>query len=233
MESSNDDKSSLKWLEKVIAGKKPKNLDHSEWVELDKKELAHINDFVSLLIDIKNIEVQIDHEDQTMLLLFSLPFSYNSFKETLICGRDKLSFEEAKGNLLRKYKINNEFGLDSSSGYIKADCYIVQNKNWRATERNKNEVADANMAEDKGDNLLLVTMSERFKSMSEWILDSWWSFHIFPNRDWFSTYSLVESGVVRMRNGSHSKIIDFGIVSIKMYDGIIKTLLDVRHVPGL
>ncbi|MBA0767397.1 hypothetical protein Gotri_016284 [Gossypium trilobum] len=48
-----------------------------------------------------------------MLLLCSLPSSYKSFRETMIYGRDKLSFEDVKGHLLSKYKLDNEFGLDS------------------------------------------------------------------------------------------------------------------------
>ncbi|MBA0853727.1 hypothetical protein Goshw_021349 [Gossypium schwendimanii] len=50
-----------------------------------------------------------------MLLLCSLPHSYKSFKETLIYGRDKLSFEDVKGHLLSRDKPNNEFGLDSKT----------------------------------------------------------------------------------------------------------------------
>ncbi|MBA0660753.1 hypothetical protein Goklo_012723, partial [Gossypium klotzschianum] len=61
----------------------------------------------------KNVEVQIDDEDQAMLLLCSLPLSYKSFRETLIYGRDKLSFEDVNGHLLSREKLNNEFGLDS------------------------------------------------------------------------------------------------------------------------
>ncbi|MFQ6633662.1 hypothetical protein Gotur_010129 [Gossypium turneri] len=73
----------------------------------------YISQFISLLNDLKNVEVKIDDEDQTMLLLCSLPYSYKSFRETLIYGRDKLSFEDVKGHLLSKNKLNNEFGSDS------------------------------------------------------------------------------------------------------------------------
>ncbi|MBA0721806.1 hypothetical protein Golax_009310, partial [Gossypium laxum] len=48
-----------------------------------------------------------------MLLLCSLPPSYKSFKETLIYDKDKLSFEDVKGHLLSRDKLDNEFGSDS------------------------------------------------------------------------------------------------------------------------
>ncbi|MFQ6653226.1 hypothetical protein Gotur_024734 [Gossypium turneri] len=48
-----------------------------------------------------------------MLLLCSLPSSYKSFKETLIYDRDKFLFEDVKGHLLSKDKLDNEFGSDS------------------------------------------------------------------------------------------------------------------------
>ncbi|MBA0756331.1 hypothetical protein Gogos_021724, partial [Gossypium gossypioides] len=50
-----------------------------------------------------------------MLLFCSLPSSYKSFRETLIYGIDNLSFEDVKGYLLSKDKLNNEFGSDSKS----------------------------------------------------------------------------------------------------------------------
>ncbi|KAK8305391.1 hypothetical protein V6Z11_D03G060000 [Gossypium hirsutum] len=81
-----------------------------------------------------------------MLLLCSLPSSYKSFRETLIYGRDKLSFEDVKGHLLSRDKLDNEFDLNSKAdrqasvlvaskkrdkrcryckklGHVKVDCY--------------------------------------------------------------------------------------------------------------
>ncbi|MBA0760232.1 hypothetical protein Gotri_022991 [Gossypium trilobum] len=57
--------------------------------------------------------VKIGDKDHTMLLLCSLSSSYRSFRETMIYGRDKLSFEDVKGHLLSKEKLDNEFGSDS------------------------------------------------------------------------------------------------------------------------
>ncbi|MFQ6658822.1 hypothetical protein Gotur_027922 [Gossypium turneri] len=70
---------------------------------------GHINQYITLLNDLKNNEVQIDDEDQTMLL----PLSYKSFRKILIYGKDNLLFKDVKGHLLRKDKLDNEFGSNS------------------------------------------------------------------------------------------------------------------------
>ncbi|KAG8503762.1 hypothetical protein CXB51_001771 [Gossypium anomalum] len=78
-----------------------------------------------------------------------------------------------------------------------------------------------------------VSTSNNSKLTSEWILDSGCSFHICPNREWFSTYSSVEVGVVHMGNHSSSKVISIGTVKIKMHDRTTRALSDVRYVPDL
>lgn len=50
-----------------------------------------------------------------MLLFCYLPPSYKTFKETLIYDRDELSFEDVKGNLLSKEKLDSELDLSSKS----------------------------------------------------------------------------------------------------------------------
>ncbi|MFQ6666525.1 hypothetical protein Gotur_032842 [Gossypium turneri] len=131
---------------------------------------GHISQCITLLDDLKNVEVYFDDDDQAMLLLCSLPLSYKSFKESLIYGRDKISFKVVKGHLLSKDKLNNEFGLNCKSdrqasifvalrnhdkrcryckklGHVKEDCYKLRNK--RAAESNKEELANVNLANNK------------------------------------------------------------------------------------
>jgi hypothetical protein len=50
------------------------------------------------------------------------------------------------------------------------------------------------------------------------------------NRDWFDAYKSVNFGIVTMGNGVHCKITSIGNIRIKMFDGVIRTLYDVRHV---
>ncbi|MFQ6660851.1 hypothetical protein Gotur_029216 [Gossypium turneri] len=50
-------------LKKVVTRKKPENLNQTEWEELDEKALYHISQFITLLNDLENVEVQADDED--------------------------------------------------------------------------------------------------------------------------------------------------------------------------
>ena len=52
-----------------------------------------------------------------------------------------------------------------------------------------------------------------------------------PNRDWFDTYRSVNSGIVTMGNGVYCKITGIGNLRINMFEGVVRTLCDVRHVP--
>ncbi|KAK5819309.1 hypothetical protein PVK06_024290 [Gossypium arboreum] len=96
---------------------------------MNKGELLrdHISQFITFLNDLKNVEVQIDDEDQDMLLLCYLPPSYMSFKEILIYGRDKLSFEDVKGHFFSRDELDNEFGLDSKEDR-QASILVASNK---------------------------------------------------------------------------------------------------------
>ncbi|KAL6347533.1 hypothetical protein AAG906_026057 [Vitis piasezkii] len=51
-----------------------------------------------------------------------------------------------------------------------------------------------------------------------------------PNQDWFSTYEIVSKGIVLIGNNASCKIAGIGTVIIKMFDGVVRTLGDVKHV---
>ncbi|PHT67900.1 hypothetical protein T459_27387 [Capsicum annuum] len=54
-----------------------------------------------------------------------------------------------------------------------------------------------------------------------------------PNKDLFSTYDPVEGRVVLLGNNVACKIVGTGTVRIKMHDGIVRTLRNIRCVPEL
>ena len=59
------------------------------------------------------------------------------------------------------------------------------------------------------------------------------SFHMTPHKEFFSTYEKVDGGSVTLGNDDTCKVVGIGSIAIKMHDGVIRVLNDVRHVPGL
>jgi hypothetical protein len=53
------------------------------------------------------------------------------------------------------------------------------------------------------------------------------------HKHWFFTYRSIDDGVVFMGNDISCKIVGIGSIKIKMFDGSVKMLIDVRHVPEI
>ncbi|GJR39598.1 retrovirus-related pol polyprotein from transposon TNT 1-94 [Tanacetum coccineum] len=62
-----------------------------------KKLSEHIDEFNKLIGDLANIDIDINDEDQALMLLTSLPSSYDNFVETLLYGRESLTLEDGSG----------------------------------------------------------------------------------------------------------------------------------------
>jgi hypothetical protein len=122
-----------------------------------------------------------------------------------------------------------------------SECYKLKNKEKRTgTYREKNKSNDEGKASiaasisENSDGDTLVAFAGCANNGDEWILDSGASFHICINRDWFITYNSIKSGgSVRMGDDRPCEIVGIGSVQIKMHDGIVRTLTDVRHIPDM
>ncbi|KAK2990880.1 hypothetical protein RJ640_007601 [Escallonia rubra] len=53
------------------------------------------------------------------------------------------------------------------------------------------------------------------------------------SRGWFATYLSFDGGKVLIGNDVSYKVVGISSISIRMYDGIVRTLTNVRHVPEL
>lgn len=54
-----------------------------------------------------------------------------------------------------------------------------------------------------------------------------------PRREWFSPYTQVENGCIKMANSSTSQVTGIGSIKIRTHDGRFYTLNEVRHVPSI
>ncbi|KAF3617853.1 hypothetical protein FXO38_33740 [Capsicum annuum] len=121
-----------------------------------------------------------------------------------------------------------------TKGHIRFDCPKLQNKGKvKKNEHEDSDTTEVTIAADKIEGAIFLVTENISCSNYEWILDSACSFHMCPNKDLLTTYDLVEGGFVLVGNNVACKIIGKGTVRIKMQDGIVKTLRNVRCVPEL
>ena len=85
---------------------------------------------------------------------------------------------------------------------------------------------------DNDDGHVLVA-TYGYKDSDEWILDSGCTFHMTPNKTFFQTYETIDGENVTTGNNTTCKVVGVGSVKMKMSDGMVKTLTDVRYIPGL
>ena len=63
---------------------------------------THIDEFNSIITDLKSIDVKIKKKDEVLLLLCSLPPSYKHFREFFLFDRETISLEDVKAVLFSK-----------------------------------------------------------------------------------------------------------------------------------
>ncbi|KAG8501790.1 hypothetical protein CXB51_004790 [Gossypium anomalum] len=216
----------------------------------------HLTVFKEILSNLEAMEVQYDKEDLGLILLCSLPPSYSTFRDTILYSRESLTVDEVYDSLTSYDKMKHLVVKPDSQGEglivsgrqdrnTDDDRGRTQERNHRGKSKgrskssNRGEAAnqkgkqpensgEADVVEDYSDGELLVASVNDSKVSEEWILDSGCTFHMSPNRDWFTTYETVSEGVVLMGNNASCKIAGVGTIKVKMFDGVVRTLSDVR-----
>ena len=78
-----------------------------------------------------------------------------------------------------------------------------------------------------------TTVESGRKFADIWLIDSGVTWHMTSRKKWFQQYEPILGGSVYMSDNHALEIIGIGTIKIKMYDGIIRTIQEVRHVTGL
>ncbi|KAG8481491.1 hypothetical protein CXB51_026341 [Gossypium anomalum] len=189
----------------------------------------HLTVFKEILSNLEAMEVQYDKEDLGLILLYSLPPSYSTFRDTILYSREFLTVDEVYDSLTSYDKMKHLVVKPDSQG----EGLIVRGRQDRNTDDDRGRTQERNHREDYSDGELLLASVNDSKVSEEWILDSGCTFHMSPNWDWFTTYETVSEGVILMGNNASCKIAGVGTIKVKMFDGVVRKLSDVRYVPEL
>jgi hypothetical protein len=79
----------------------------------------------------------------------------------------------------------------------------------------------------------ILSISSNLQYQEEWQLDSGASHHTCSHKNWFISYQSVDEGVVFMGNSIPCKTVGVGSIRIRMFDGIVRELTNVRYVPEI
>jgi hypothetical protein len=111
--------------------------------------------------------------------------------------------------------------------HLKKDC-------WKRKESEENSTKEENLVvTNSGMTDQVLSVSSNLQCQEEWQLDSGASHHMCSHRNWFISYQCIDEGVVFMGNDIPCKTVGVGSVRIRMFDGIVRELTYVRHVPKL
>ena len=119
----------------------------------------------------------------------------------------------------------------NKEGHFKRDCMKMKDDLAKKQGDNNDQ---AGVVEDGNDNGDLLNVSDGVSAFTDsWVLDSGCSFHMSPNKHWFYDYKELDGGTVLMGNDASCKTVGIGTIKIRMHDGIVRILEDVRYVPEL
>ncbi|KAH9751443.1 hypothetical protein KPL71_014298 [Citrus sinensis] len=135
----------------------------------------------------------------------------------------------------------NSRSKSRSRNIARDECAFCHEKgHWRkdcpkAQKRDEKKPAAANMArkDEDSDYSLSITPATYVASLSEWILDTGATYHLCPIKEWFTDFSELESGAIMMGNDQPCRTMGIGTIRLKMFDGMIRELKEVRFVPAL
>ncbi|GKF01723.1 hypothetical protein Tco_0028646 [Tanacetum coccineum] len=189
-----------------------------------KSQSKYIDEFHKLVGDLAAIDTAISDKDQALLLLTSLPSSYDNLVETLLYGRDTLKLEDVLATLnSRKLQKMTEAKGDGGKG-------LYNHKKSQSFVRNEDQVSGSGA---DGYNSADVMMAMSVEELLDWIMDSGGSYYITYRRDYLVDFEEYDGGSILFGDGRKCRVRGTGKVQVQMRDGSSFVLDNVRYVPEL
>nr|GEZ56673.1 zinc finger, CCHC-type [Tanacetum cinerariifolium] len=199
-----------------------------------------------------NIDIEIEEEDQALMLLTSLPSSYENFVETLLYEKESLIMKDVMATLnLRELKkrivCTKEETCDGlyvrfichSVGHLKRDCPMKSNGSARKGKHDQ----DSDYSNDEGntyfEEALVVVENEEMTELTPHLAPRrhhsapFRTMHTTHMRDFLYEFMGFDGGLIQFGDNRTCTINGLGKVKIRLHDGSSFMPEDVRYVLGL
>ncbi|GKE22157.1 retrovirus-related pol polyprotein from transposon TNT 1-94, partial [Tanacetum coccineum] len=205
-----------------------------------RKIFEHIDEFNKIVLDLENIEVKFEDEDLVLLLLTSLPASYEHFVDTLLYGREALTLEDVivtlnSKEIKERSKVN---GDDGEGLYVRGrtdrrdlrqNC--PKNNRKKSTGYVKKDDQPSSSGSIYDDSEVMTVMSA--EALLDLIMDSGCSYHMTPRLDILFDFLECDGGSVLLGDNRECKIRGIDKVKVQLKDGSSFVLHNVRYIPEL
>ncbi|GKC60900.1 zinc finger, CCHC-type containing protein [Tanacetum coccineum] len=207
-----------------------------------RKIFEHIDEFNKIVIDLANIKVKFEDEDLALLLLTSLPASYEHFVDTLLYGWGALTLEDVMATLnLKEIKERSKAkGDDGEVLYVRGRTDRKDSRQSRGKSISKSRGGRLKCYFWKSEVHLKRNCSKnnRKKSTGYVMKDkkpssSGCSYHMTPRLDILFDFMECDGGSIQLGDNRECKIRGIGKVRVQQKDGSIFVLHNVRYIPKL
>ncbi|KAH9647598.1 Endoglucanase 8 [Citrus sinensis] len=151
--------------------------------------------------------------------------------------RTILTLEDVKASLSSK-EIQKNNGLETNKKKKKRKCFYCKKeghyirdcleKKKKESQEKSRDVAVASDDASNGYHSVDLLVTSNSNTKGQWVIDSGCSFHLCPDKTLFYNYEVVDGGRVLMGNNNMCKIVGIRSVKIKMFDGTVRALHEVK-----
>nr|GEY02017.1 retrovirus-related Pol polyprotein from transposon TNT 1-94 [Tanacetum cinerariifolium] len=165
------------YMTKSLANKLYLKMLYTFYMPTGRKISEHIDEFNKIVLDLEDIEVKLEDEGLALLLLTSLPISYEHFVDTLLNGREALTLEDSR----RKSRSKSRGGrlkcyIFQSEDHLKRNCPKNNPKSTCYVKKDDQFPSSSGSIYDSSEVMMVISV----EALLDWIMDSGCSNHMLP-----------------------------------------------------
>ncbi|GJY31824.1 retrovirus-related pol polyprotein from transposon TNT 1-94 [Tanacetum coccineum] len=190
-----------------------------------RKISEHIDEFNKIVLDLVNIELKFEDEDLALLLLTSLPASYEHFVDTLLYGREALTLEDVMAILNSKEikERSKAKGDDGEGLYVRGRTDRKDSRQSRGKSRSKSRGGILKCYICQSEDHLKRNCPKNNRKKST----------VYAKKDEQPSSSECDGGSVQLGDNRECKIRGIGKVRIQLKDRSSFVLHNVRYISEL